>query len=87
MTLSQMAGRRGLRGADKGSSTRSTGEIDSGGAGAEGVAGTWSLASTDLGIRAGSQPDKECFRTSPLRDAQWFIAPCHLQRNGSVRRL
>jgi hypothetical protein len=43
--------------------------------------------STNLGIRPNSRPDKESFKASPFRDAQWAIAPCHLLRKGSVLRL
>ena len=84
---SHRAGRRGLGEAGKESSARSTGDDDPGGAGAAGVTGTQSLVSTNLDIRPNSQPDKESFKTSPFRDAQWAIAPCHLLRNGSLLRL
>jgi hypothetical protein len=58
-----------------------------GGAGGAGVTGTQLLVNTDLGSRPNSRPDKDSFNTSPFRDAQCVIAPCHLLRKGSVLRL
>jgi hypothetical protein len=81
--------RRLLCGWREGSSVRRAGDENFGRAGEAGITSIRPLMGFNLGTRSNSlaRQDKESFRMSQLRDAQRFIAPCHLLRKGSLRAL